>query len=606
MEFFRRLRSSLSLMGFALTLGLAFSIDAAHLLRFADHVIYDLQTRWLRANAPTPLAQDVVVIGLDEAAYETIPEPTVLWHRHLADLLTGLAQAQPTVVGLATPLPVRSYDFLIEGIDVVLSEAIKRQKTAAPLVIGRPLGIGNRLRPIAPVILAAADANSIASLAVCEDADGVVRRINQRRCQSADKDVPLALVMARHLGRQGDDSGMIDYTVGGPIEYTPVGDVLDWIRRGEHDRVRALVAGRAVIVANLLPTETRHRLPVRLAGWEPGSLTEPGAVVHIQALRSLLARGLIERVPKPVSLLLIGLASLFWFTPHSRRKALLAGALAIALLAGSTYALWNGLYLPTATVHGVLLLAVLLRLLWDELRQHRHKQTLRRMLAGHVSPQVLRAILGGTLALEGEGQRCQATLLAVGIRGFSRRREQGSAAAAIDLLNRFHTETTAAVQSHGGAIDRYIGDGLVAVFGLPQPLAAPQRNALEAAREILWRLERLNAELTRTGQEAVDIGIGIASGEVLAGYVGPPQHREFAVIGATALLAQELQALSKCTPHPVVCTQEVAAAVGFAGGIVPLDPMPLRDGSSPTLWGWTPPQPQALSPPANPLPEAPR
>jgi class 3 adenylate cyclase len=600
MQVLRPIRPYLTLTGFALVLALGFAIHSTHPLRFADQAIYDMQTRWLRANAPTPLAQDVVVIGLDEAAYETIPEPTSLWHRHLADLLTGLAQARPGVVGLATPLPVRSYNFLIEGIDIPLTEALKRQKTAAPLVIGQPLGLGRRLRPIAPEMLAAAGPETIASLAICADADGVVRRINQQRCQSEDKNDPLALAMARHLGRQGSASGMIDYTVGGPIDYTPVGDVLDWIRRGEHDKVRALVEGRAVVVANLLPTETRHMLPVQLAAWEPGSRTEPGAVVHIQALRSLLAQGLIERVPEAVSLLLIGLAGLFWFGAHNRRKTLLAAAVALALAAGSTYALWNKHYLPTATVLGCLLLAFLLRMTWDNLRQYRHRQALRGMLAGHVSPQVLRAILGGTLTLEGEGQRCRVTLLAAGIRGFSRRREQDAPAAMIDLLNRFYAEAAAAIQNHGGAINHYVGDGLVAVFGMPQPLDAPQRNALEAAQEILWRLERLNAELVASAQEKLHIGIGLHEGDVLAGYVGSPQHRDFSVIGAAVMRAQELQALTRKTAHPVLFTEDVAQAVGFSGGMEKLGPLPLPDGTTPPLWGWTPPLPSAMKPKTEP------
>ena len=66
--------------------------------------ILDAQARWLRANAPTPLAHDVVVIGIDEAAYEAIPEPAALWHTHLGTLLAGLSAAQPAVVGLAMPV----------------------------------------------------------------------------------------------------------------------------------------------------------------------------------------------------------------------------------------------------------------------------------------------------------------------------------------------------------------------------------------------------------------------------------------------------------------------------------------------------------------------
>jgi hypothetical protein len=117
---------------------------------------------------------------------------------------------------------------------------------------------------------------------------------------------------------------MIDYSVGGGIEYTPFLTVMDWIHRGDEERLRKLVKGRAVVVASLLPTEPRHRLPVQLAGWDPGSRTEPAAVVHIQALRSLLARGLIERAPENLSLALAALGALFWFGRGGWLKGLAA------------------------------------------------------------------------------------------------------------------------------------------------------------------------------------------------------------------------------------------------------------------------------------------
>jgi hypothetical protein len=98
----------------------------------------------------------------------------------------------------------------------------------------------------------------------------------------------------------------------------------------------------------------------------------------------------------------------------------------------------------------------------------------------------------------------------------------------IGLLNRFHAAAGLAIQNSGGAVDKYVGDGLTATFGLPQPLAAPQRNALEAAQDLLLRIERLNGELAAEGIEPLRVGIGIHSGEVLAGYVGSrPAPRVF-------------------------------------------------------------------------------
>lgn len=574
------------LIGFLLVCAAGWSLMGTRALRFADQALYDTQIAWLRARSPTPLAQDVVVIGVDEAAYVAIPEPTALWHTHLGTLFAGLSAAEPAVVGLAIPLPVRSYDFLVKDIDAALISGIHRLKTTAPLVVGQPPGIGGRLRPISPELLAAIGEKDLASLAICEDTDGVVRRINQRRCQSTDQRDPLALAMAKRLGRQGSPSGLIDYSVGGSIEYTPLLTVLGWIHRGETEPLRALVKGRAVVVASLLPTETRHRLPVPLAGWDPGSRTEPGAVVHIQALRSLLARGLIERAPENLSLLLAGLGAMFWFGRAGWIKGLALVAALAALFMLSTHALWQGDYLRVANIVMVTLLAYAARLTWDFIRHFRERQMLRTMFAGHVSPQVMRALLGGELQLEENGRTQQVTLLALGIRGFAARAANSTPQATIGLLNRFHAAASLAIQTSGGAVDKYVGDGLTATFGLPQPLDAPQRNALEAAQDLLLRIERLNRELVQEGLEPLRIGIGIHSGEVLAGYVGSTRRREFSVIGDSVGIANRLQAMTGELGHPVLCTQAVAAAVGYRGGLLELGAVG-PDGLD--VWGWTPP-----------------
>jgi len=577
------------LLGFALICALAISLMSSNLLRWADHSLYDSQTRWLRAHVPSALPQDVVVIGLDEAAYETIPEPTALWHTHLATLFAGLSAAQPAVVGLAMPLPVRSYDFLVKDIDASLISGIYLLRGAAPLVVGQPMGIGGRLRPISPGLLAAIGEDAVASLAICEDSDGTVRRINQRRCRTEDKHEPLASVMAKHLGRQGSSSGMIDYSVGGAIEYTPVGTVLGWIRGGEDARLRALVQGRAVVVANLLPTETRHRLPVSLAAWEPGSRTEPGAVAHVQALRSLLSRGLIERVSEPLSLMLASLGALLWFGRNGWLKLSVLLATCGAAVAGSTYAIWQGHYLHTGTLLTVILMAFLARLAWESARHYREKQLLRSAFAGHVSPQVMRAILGGALQPDADGERTRVTILFADIRGFTARSENSTPEAMIALLNRYYAEASAAIHARGGAIDKFIGDGLMATFGVPQPLPAPERNALEAAQDMLVRIARLNTELAAEGLAPLEIGIGIHSGEVLAGYVGSRKRRDFTVIGDPVNTASRLESMSKTAGYPVICSNDVAAAVGFAGGLVDLGAQEIKGRSPLHVWGWNPP-----------------
>ncbi len=582
------------ILGFVLLCALALGLMAARTLRPLDLYLYDVQTRWLRALGPGALPQDVVVIGLDEGAYESIPEPSALWHRYLGELMAGLAAGRPAVVGVAAPLPVRSYDFLVKGIDAPLLEGVRQLRSTVPLVLGQPMGLEGHLRPIAPELLEAAGRQGLSSLVLCEDRDGVVRRINQRRCIDEDRNPSLADQMAKVLGRESSARGLIDYTVGGPIEYIPLQTALGWLRQGQAQRLHSLVQGRVVVIASLLPHETRYRLPVALAAWDQDSRSGPAALVHVQALRSLLGRGLVDPVQPALTWSLALALALLWFGRNGWAKTLALVATLGLLLGVSLLALWQGWYLPLGSLTAVAALAFIARLAWESARHYREKQLLRSAFAGHVSPQVMRAILGGRLQPDADGQHCRVTILFADIRGFTARSEKSTPEAMISLLNRYYAEMSAAIHGHGGAIDKFIGDGLMATFGVPQPLEAPERNALEAAQDMLVRLARLNTELQAQGQEPLAIGIGVHAGEVLAGYVGTRKRRDFTVIGDPVNTASRLEALSKTLGYPVICSHEVATAVGQAGGLVDLGPQAVKGRADVHVWGWNPPLTQRL------------
>jgi hypothetical protein len=94
------------LIGFLLVCAAGWFLMETRALRFADRRFYDAQIGWLRARSPTPLAQDVVVIGIDEAAFVAIPEPTALWHAHLGTC--SPACRPPNRRWSAWPCPCRS------------------------------------------------------------------------------------------------------------------------------------------------------------------------------------------------------------------------------------------------------------------------------------------------------------------------------------------------------------------------------------------------------------------------------------------------------------------------------------------------------------------
>lgn len=576
------------LAGYVLLGLLALGLVLGGWLRPLDLWAYDQQTRALRVWAPVRLPQDVVVIGLDEAAYEALPEPQALWHRQLGALLAALAPARPAVVGVAAALPVRSYDFLVPGIDAALLGGVRELAAACPLVLGLAMGVPGRLRPLAPELREAVGERNLASLAVCEDADGVVRRVNQRHCIDEDRHPALAERMAQALGREASTSGLIDYTAGGPIDYLPLLTALQWLQQGQAQRLQALVVGRVVVVASLLPHEARHRLPVALAAWDGQERASPQALVHVQALRSMLGRGLIEPLPLRHGAALALALALLWFGRNGWRKTAVLVAVLLGLTGLSLHALWQGWQLPLASLLAVALGAFVARLAWEAARHYREKQMLRTAFAGHVSPQVLRAILRGQVQPDGGGQRSQAAILFADIRGFTSLCERSRPEQVMDLLNRYYAEVAAAVHHHGGAIDKFIGDGVLATFGVPQPLPQPARNALEAAQDLLLRLQRCSEELRARGQPALEIGVGVHVGEVLAGYVGTRKRRDFTVIGDTVNTAARLQGLSRTLGYPVICSHEVAAAVGFSGGMQDLGPQAVRGRAEVRVWGWRP------------------
>ena len=282
------------------------------------------------------------------------------------------------------------------------------------------------------------------------------------------------------------------------------------------------------------------------------------------------------------------LALMYWWGLNGWLKtlALLCG---LALLtAVSTWGLWRGWAVPLGSLMATATLAFAARLAWETASNFRERHQLKAAFAGHVSPQVMRAILRGDLNPEAQGQLTRATILFADIRGFTTRSESASPQDMIRLLNQFHGEMAAAIHAQGGAVDKIIGDGLMATFGVPQPLPAPERSALEAAQDMLLRVQRLNATLAGRGEAPLQIGIGIHAGEVLAGYVGSRRRREFTAIGDVVNTASRLESASKTLGYPVICSDVVASAVDHAGGMVDLGQQAVRGHSAMHVWGWNP------------------
>ncbi len=150
------------------------------------------------------------------------------------------------------------------------------------------------------------------------------------------------------------------------------------------------------------------------------------------------------------------------------------------------------------------------------------------------------------------GKRALASVLFCDIRGFTSLSENLPPEATIELLNTYYTLMFEAVTSNGGIVSLMLGDGLMALFGVPQQIENAAQSAVAAGKEMFSMIEMLNLERAAESEDAVRIGVGIATGEVVAGYAGTDDRATYTCIGSTVNLAARLEAHTKQTGSEIL------------------------------------------------------
>jgi class 3 adenylate cyclase len=166
------------------------------------------------------------------------------------------------------------------------------------------------------------------------------------------------------------------------------------------------------------------------------------------------------------------------------------------------------------------------------------------------------------------GRRLTGTVMFCDIRGFTSMAEQQPPEETIELLNTYYTLMFDAITGAGGVVNQIVGDGLMAIFGAPLPLADPCGSAVRAAREMIELIELLNVERGAMGKLPLRIGIGIATGEMIAGYTGTQSRATYTCIGDAVNVAARLEAYTKEAGRPILIDGDTAAALGYK---TPLD-----------------------------------
>jgi len=390
------------------------------------------------------------------------------------------------------------------------------------------------------------------------DPHAVVRRLRYQTGGLRSFSVVVAETAGRHVSAApfGSHGAWIDYVGGaGAVPAYSFSRVLD-------GRVpAAALRGRIVVVGATAPTlGDVHATPV--AAVMSGAEVEANMIDTV--LRGIPLRSTGWALELAIALVL-GLAAplLFWRLPAP--AALLAALAAGALFAvGAQVAFDEGHIVPVAepllalalgTISAVAAVAV-----FAALDRERVRTLFERFVPATVVDQVLARADGVRLG----GTRVQATVVFCDLRGSTALIESLGAEAGIELVNRYLTEMTDAVLLHGGTLAGFRGDGLLALFGAPLEQPDHARRGVAAAREMLdVRLPRVNEWARSTGLgDELRVGIGVCSGELMAGNVGSEQRMEYTVVGDAANIAARLQAMTKGTPHQLYVAESTWRALG--------------------------------------------
>ena len=209
------------------------------------------------------------------------------------------------------------------------------------------------------------------------------------------------------------------------------------------------------------------------------------------------------------------------------------------------------------------------------LKESQERGDLRRVLERRVSPRLLQRILKepDRLGTQLGGQRCRCVVLFTDLVAFTTMSAQLDAETLFNLLNAYFDGLAAAVLAEDGLLDKFIGDALMAEFGIPES-RGDREEALAAVRAALAMqdsLAALNQRLALEGRPPLSQGIGLHFGEVIAGNLGSQDRLEFTVIGATVNVASRLEGLTRrFSDYPILISGELRDLLGDAVDAVDL------------------------------------
>ncbi len=605
------------------------SIDLLHVLR-------------ARTSDAAPLRPNTVVIAIDEETYRTKPfadVPKVMWTPEIAAVLQAVTQADATVVGFDIIFPT-SMEKHLRGFDRPLLIALRQAATKGAVVLGKVQHSDKPIAPHAGQSFAVGHTRNIRAVNVVEDSDGIIRRVplffnalnkdgSVRRetsfslelaARTADKSPSVAKngvvsIDGRSLPGSEKNTLTLNFdTAPGAVPTYSLADLYACAVAGNDDFFRSHFAGRAVLLGEVLDVEDRKLTSARLATGGFSASAAPrctgpgrpvktvvrdslsGVYIHATAINNVLnGSGLRELDRVAYASLSLPLALLAAFLALGLSPLVGGGALIV------TVAGWTGIcmaFFNTTQVVPLLdpvvaaVVAFFTMLGYRFLIADRDKRFLRQAFTFYLSPAVIDRMVNSETPPELGGESREVTVLFSDVAGFTAISERLSPTELVAFMNLYLSAMTDIIEAHGGFVDKYIGDAIVAVFGAPLDDPDHAQNAVSAALQCRDRLVEMQGGFNLPGDIIVAARIGLNSGTTLVGNIGSQRRFNYTVMGDTVNLAARLESVNKTYGTSIMVSAETASAcddalvfreidrvrvVGKSQPVVMMEPLGFRD-----------------------------
>jgi len=561
----------------------ALEIFAPRLLAPLEHRLLDAYVRGHAEKlAPDP---EIVLVDIDDASLARLqgeagkwPWPRVVH----AQLVEGLQAQKPRAI--VFDIVFSEPDVFRKELDQAFVEAIAPHRNIYfplvrlpahndakfPPLAGLAGALGLKARPgadpsaraaLVPPLALPESAWRTGTIGFENDADGVGRRYRLREVVAGWEIPSLPARLAQDLGwplPAGDEIVLAWRGAAGAVRHVSYADLYEDFNRSQRKRPADEFTGRIVIVGTAATALQDLRVT-------PMSSLHPGAEILATAIENLKNGRSMRILPAGWSMLLatllIGaLHAAFARNVDASRTGYALGAASVVLLAASWAAAGRNLLAPMLAPLVAAWAFYFAAATAAYLRERRERQEAIAMFSRFVNPHVVKQLVerGG---IEGAGQTRQVTLLFSDIRGFTTLSETRKPEEVVALLNRYFSLQVDVVFKHGGSLDKFIGDAIMAFWGAPLDDPRHARNAVLCALEMADTLQQFKREIG-SAPDSFDVGIGIHSGPALVGLIGSDRRREYTAIGDTVNLASRIEGLTKEAGRRILVSRETMSLCG--------------------------------------------